>query len=247
MVPVPALLNASRHKTRGHTAWWGALIGERLVEQPVAHFLLLAEVGYILDYKGHTAMTVFFIVLLGIGVIYAIFILIGAGLGEMHLPGADVQIGHTDIHIGADTHLGGEVKIPSLSPITIASFVTAFGAFGLIAQGLFNATAVWSLASAAVGGLIVAIIAHFAFGYFLLAPQGSSEVTAKDIVGATAEVVTPIPADSVGEIVLVAQGGRVTCPAKSAAGQPINRNTTVVVERIVGGIAFVRPQSEQGN
>lgn len=187
-------------------------------------------------------MTVFFIVLLGMGVIYAVVILIGAELGELHVPGLHFHIGHTDVSFGGDTHLGGEVKIPSLSPITIASFVTAFGAFGLIAQGLLNTTAVWSLATAAAGGLIVAIIAHFAFGYFLIAPQGSSEVTMKDVVGAVAEVVTPIPADSVGEIALVAQGGRVTYPAKSASGQAINRNTTVVVERMVGGIAFVRPQ-----
>ncbi len=188
-------------------------------------------------------MTILFIVLLGIGVIYALFILVGAGLGEMHLPGADVQIGHTDIHIGADAHLGGEVNVPSLSPITISSFITAFGAFGLIAQGLLNTSPVWSLVAAVVGGLVVAVIAHFAFGYFLIAPQGSSEVTMKDLIGAVAEVVTPIPADSVGEIALVAQGGRISYPAKSASGQPIPRNTTVVIERIVGGIAFVRLQA----
>src|SRR6185503_9302445 len=183
-------------------------------------------------------MTIFFIILLSIGVIYALFILVGAGLGEMHLPGADIHVGHADIHVGGDAHLGGEVKIPSLSPITISSFVTAFGAFGLIAQGLLNTSAVWSLAAAVAGGLVVAVIAHFAFGYFLLSPQGSSEVTMKDLIGATAEVVTPIPADSVGEVALVAQGGRVSYPAKSASGQPIPRNTTVVIERIVGGIAF---------
>jgi len=112
----------------------------------------------------------------------------------------------------------------------------------LIAQGLLNTSPAWSLAAAVLGGLVVAVIARFAFGYFLLGPQGSSEVTMKDLIGATAEVVTPIPADSVGEVALVAQGGRVSYPAKSASGQPIPRNTTVIVERIVGGIAFVRPQ-----
>jgi membrane protein implicated in regulation of membrane protease activity len=138
--------------------------------------------------------------------------------------------------------LGGEVKMPSLSPIAIASFVTAFGAFGLIGQWLFNASPVWSLMSATIGGLAAAVLAHLAFTYFLIKPQGSSEVTMKDVVGAAAEVITPIPADSVGEVALVAQGGRVTYPAKSATGQAINRNTTVIVERMVGGIAFVRPQ-----
>jgi hypothetical protein len=51
-----------------------------------------------------------------------------------------------------------------------------------------------------------------------------------------------IAKDSVGEIALVAQGGRLTFPAKSSSGEAINRNTTVVIEKVVGGIAFVRPQ-----
>ncbi|MBI3177713.1 MAG: hypothetical protein HYZ35_06965 [Chloroflexi bacterium] len=193
-------------------------------------------------------MTIIFEALLGIGVIYAIIILIGGGLSELHLPhlsDVDLHLGQHDIHVGGDTDVGGAVKIPSLSPVTIASFVTAFGAFGLIAQGLFNADAVGSLAAAAAGGVIVAVIAHFAFGYFLIAPQGSSEVTMKDIIGVAAEVITPIPADSVGEVAFVAQGGRVTFTAKSATGQSINRNTTVVIERMVGGVVFVRPQAEK--
>jgi membrane protein implicated in regulation of membrane protease activity len=184
-------------------------------------------------------MTLLFGVLLGIGVVYATVILIGGGLSHLDLPGIDFHPG--DAHSG-EIDLGGEVKMPSLSPIAIASFVTAFGAFGLIGQWLFNSSPVWSLASATIGGLTVAVLAHLAFTYFLIKPQGSSEVTMKDVVGAAAEVITPIPADSVGEVALVAQGGRVTYPAKSATGQAINRNTTVVVERMVGGIAFVRPQ-----
>lgn len=190
-------------------------------------------------------MTLLFSALLGIGVIYAVVILIGGGLSNLHLPGGiDFHVDGHDVHLGGDIDVGSEVKIPSLSPVTIASFVTAFGAFGLIAQGLFNATPGWSLATAAIGGFVVAIIAHFAFGYFLIAPQGSSEVTMKDIIGAVAEVITPIPSDSVGEVAFVAQGGRMTYPAKSATGKSINRNTTVVIERVVGGIAFVRPQTK---
>lgn len=186
-------------------------------------------------------MTILFIVLLGLGVLYALFVMVGSGISGLDIPGIDLHAG-PDLGAGGDIQLGGEVKIPSLSPIAIAGFITAFGAFGLIGQWLADGSAVWSLVSAVVGGLAVGALAHFAFTFFLIRPQGSSEVTMKDLIGATAEVVTPIPADSVGEIALVAQGGRVTYPAKSLTGQLINRNTTVVVERLVGGIAFVRPQ-----
>ena len=199
-------------------------------------------------------LTLLYLALLGIGIIYAVIILIGGALHDVHLPGIDLDIGGHEIgpvHVenplqGVD--VGGdvghsEVNVPSLSPVTVASFVTAFGAFGLIALGLFDTSAQWSLAWAAGGGLVVAVIAHFAFGYFLIAPQGSSEVKLRDIVGAAAEVITPIPADSVGEVAFVAQGGRMTYTAKSATGTPIARGTTVVIEKVVDGVAVVRPQN----
>jgi hypothetical protein len=185
-------------------------------------------------------LTLLYLALLGVGIIYAIVILIGGSLHDIHLPGLDIDVGGAHVDVGVDHP---EVSVPSLSPVTVASFVAAFGAFGLISLGLFEATPAWSLAWAAGGGIVMAVIAHFAFGYFLIAPQGSSEVKFKDIVGTVGEVSTPIPADSVGAVTLVAQGGRVSFPAKSAAGAAIARGTTVVIESVIGGTLVVRPQS----
>ena len=194
-------------------------------------------------------LTLLYLALLGIGILYAVVILVGGALHDVHLPGIhlpDLHIGGHDIgpvHIDAGAGASHpETQVPSLSPVTVASFVTAFGAFGLIALGAFDATTRASLVWAAGGGFVVAVIAHFAFGYFLLAPQGSSEVKLKDIVGTVAEVITPIPPDSVGAVAFVAQGGRMTYTAKSASGASIARGTTVVIEKVVGGVAVVRPQ-----
>ncbi len=180
-------------------------------------------------------MTFFYLTLSGSSSLYAVLIIVFGQLGHIHLP--------FHFHIGTPgVDTSGTGGMPSLSPITVASFVLAFGAFGLIGEYYSNESVGWSILAATAGGIIVAVIAHFAFGFFLIAPQGSSEVTMKDILGADAEVITPIPADSIGQIALVAQGGRITYPAKSATGQAIGRNTTVTVERVVGTIAFVRPQ-----
>src|SRR4030066_201449 len=89
-------------------------------------------------------LTLLYLALLGIGIIYAVIILIGGALHHVDLPGSDLDLG------GGRDGAGG-------------------------------------------GGLVVAGIPHFALGYFLIAPQGSSEVKLKDIVGAVAEVITPIP------------------------------------------------------
>ena len=175
---------------------------------------------------------------------YALFVLITGGLhdlaGDLHLP-FDIGGAHAGDVGGGHGELGG---FPSLTPITVASFVTAFGAFGIIARQAFNADTGTSAISAAVGGIIIAVIAHFAFGYFLIAPQGSTEVKQKDIVGATAEVITPIPADGMGEVAFVAQGGRITYPARSADGTAIPRRTPVVIVELVGTVAVVRPRGE---
>lgn len=188
-------------------------------------------------------ITLIYLAFLVIGVIYAIFVLIGAELGNLHIPGFDFHVGGHDISLGHDVGASVDqpsVKVPSLSPITIASFVTAFGAFGLIALGLFDATARTSLVWAGLGGLVIAVLAHFAFGYFLIAPQGSSEVHLEKLAGSDAEVITPIASDSVGEIAFVAQGGRVTYTAKSADNSPISRGSTVTIEKVIGGVAVVR-------
>lgn len=187
-------------------------------------------------------VTLLYLALLGIGVIYAVIILIGGAIQDIHLPGIDVDVGGTHIDVGGGIE-HPDTSVPSLSPVTVASFVTAFGAFGLIGMGLFEATPAWSLAWAAVGGVVMAVVAHFAFGYFLIAPQGSSEVRQRDIVGAVGEVTTPIPADSVGEVAFVAQGARVVYPARSASGAAIPRGATVVIEQTVGGVLLVRTRS----
>ena len=206
---------------------------------------------------GFSTLNCIYFALLGIGIIYAVIILIAGGLHEINLPHLDIDIGDVDIgghhlpevpvHIDLDhapSFDHGDVDVPSLSPITIASFVTAFGSFGLIAVYLFNVPDKISLLWATGGGLVVAVIAHFAFGYFLIAPQGSSEVTARDIIGLTAEVITPIQADGVGQIAFVAQGRRVTFSARSAGGVPVSKGTFVSIESFTGSVAVVRPQQD---
>jgi hypothetical protein len=144
------------------------------------------------------------------------------------------------LHGGPDV-LHGDVDVVSLSPVTIASFVAAFGAFGLIGTGLFDTSPAGSLAWATVGGLLVGIATHLAFVYFFVKPQGSSEVTRSDLVGAKAEVTASIPDGRVGEVAVVAQGARFLMTARAANGLTIARGTLVTVRDVVGGVAHVVP------
>ncbi len=59
--------------------------------------------------------------------------------------------------------------------------------------------------------------------------------------GSIAEVTVPISAQGVGEIALVAQGGRVTYPARATAGIPIAKGTLVTIDQMIGTQALVSP------
>lgn len=174
--------------------------------------------------------------MLAVGVLYALVILIGGGAGE----GA-AHVGPADLGVGMADGVHGEMDVAHVSPVTIAGFVTAFGAFGSLALNLFGATGPISLVWASAGGLLVGVASHVAFYSFLIKPQGSSEVTLRDILGARGEVITSIPGDGLGEVALVAQGGRVVMSARSADGTPIGRGTIVRIEDRVGSVALVRP------
>ncbi len=195
---------------------------------------MMAQVSEFFDL---TTLNCVYFTLLVVGVVYAIVILVAGELHDLGFGG-----GHVDFSGGHDISFDhGEVPVPSLSPVTIASFVTAFGAFGLIATGLFDASARTSLLWAGAGALVVAAIAHFAFGYFLIAPQSSSEVTAQQIIGATGEVTVAIAPGRPGQVAYIARGARVTAIARSADDQPIPRGTLVTIEGIVGNTVIVRP------
>jgi hypothetical protein len=180
---------------------------------------------------------------LAIGGSYATIILLTGAVHDIHIPHLDFGgSAHVDLTPSHDLPLSdsGNVRVPTLSPITIACFITAFGAFGIISGQLFAATPPFTLLWATGAGIVVATIAHFAFGYFLIAPQGSSDIRDSDVVGAEAEVITPIPGDALGEIALNARGTRLTYPAHSATGLPIARGTPVVVVRLLSNVAWVR-------
>lgn len=187
----------------------------------------------------------FYLFLLMLGVFYALFLLITGGLHSIHLPSFDVDLSGTHVP-GAHLDLGGaaghDVSLVSLSPISIAAFVTSFGGIGLIANLGLGWDSLASVVAAVVGSLIVAILSHFAFFYLFIAPQASSALKGSDIIGRTAQVTAPIPGNSVGEIAYVSMGERHTATARSSSGQSIARGSTVIIEGITGSVMNVRPE-----
>jgi membrane protein implicated in regulation of membrane protease activity len=151
---------------------------------------------------------------------------------------------HTDLGTGGHAEAGyQDTGMPGLSPFsptTICSFITSFGAFGLIFSRIEATSSVWiSLPLSIFGGLIIAGVVLWLFGVIFHNTQSSSEGRVATLVGHTATVITPIPASGVGEIAYVQAGTRYTAPAREQNGAAVGNGQTVKITRIAESQFFV--------
>lgn len=170
-----------------------------------------------------------------------IFTIISATAGHF-FGGGD---GHGDVGTGGHAEAGfdhtGMPGISFFSPTVLASFVTAFGAFGLIFTRIPATSSVWASAPlSAVGGGVVAWLVFVLFNSMFKATQSSSESRMSTLVGLSASVITPIPAGGVGEIAYVQGGTRYTAPAREDKGRPVASGRAVRICRIVGTQFYVQ-------
>ncbi len=153
---------------------------------------------------------------------------------------------HADVGTGGHAEAGfdhsGMPGISFFSPTVLASFVTSFGAFGLIFTRIPPTSSVWASAPlSAVGGIAVAWLVFLLFNAMFKGTQSSSESHVGSLIGQTASIITPIPENGVGEIAYVQGGTRYTAPARAEAGQPIGNGQTVRICRVVGTQFHVQP------
>jgi len=157
-------------------------------------------------------------------------------------------------HDGADVGTGGHAEagfdnsgvpgISMFSPTVLCSFVTAFGAFGLLFSEIDATRSPWlSAPLSAVGGVGVAGIVFLIFNTLFKKVQGSSESQVATLIGKTASIITPIPENGMGEIAYVQGGARYTAPARSEKGAPISASQPVKITRIVGSQFYVEPSN----
>lgn len=154
--------------------------------------------------------------------------------------------GHGEIHVGMGGHADGGVGhdgvpgISFLSPTVLASFVTAFGAIGLIFSKIDATSSVWINAPISFfGALGVALLVLWLFNTMFKKTEGSSESRVAQLIGLTAAIVTPIPENGVGEISYTQAGSRYTAPARAEKGGTISSGKTVKITRIVGSQFYV--------
>jgi membrane-bound ClpP family serine protease len=175
----------------------------------------------------------------GVGLLFAI---ISAFMGHL-FGGHDA---HVDVGTGGHAEAGFEdTGMPGLSPFsptTVASFITSFGAIGLILSRIEATRNPWiSAPLATLGACMIAGAVMMLFGFIFHKTQSSSESRVGLLIGQTGTIITPIPINGVGEIAYVDRGTRYTAPARNERGAPVASGQTVKIVRIVGSQVYVSP------
>lgn len=170
-----------------------------------------------------------------------LFMVACAVLGHI-VGGHDADIGsggHAEA--GADTSDG--VGVSAFSPTVIASFITAFGGFGIIWNQFEWAQKPYiSAPLSIVCAFIVASIVLFLLRKLFRETQSSSESKVVELIGKEATVITPIPENGVGEITYVHGGTRYSAPAREETGCPVQSGSLVRISKIVGSQFYVKIQ-----
>jgi len=177
----------------------------------------------------------------GVGLLFTLVSAIAGHLfgGGHDAHGADLGTGG---HAEAGFDHTGMPGMSAFSPTTIASFITAFGGFGLILSRLQATKSPWiSAPLATIGGLMVAGSVVGVFRKVIHKTQNSSESPIGSLTGMIATTVGPIPENGMGEIAYVQSGTRYTAPARAETGVAIAAGQTVKIKRVVGTQFYVEP------
>ena len=136
----------------------------------------------------------------------------------------------------------GAFHFPLLSPVSLAAFCGATGALGLVATHGLGLSDPASVGSALIGALLFTYATTYAAWRLLVSSTGTQTFREADLLGATAEVLTPIPEQGVGEVAVVIRGQRHTAPARTQDGAALPRGALATVERVAGVTLYVRSE-----
>ncbi|AFZ91885.1 NfeD family protein [Bacillus velezensis] len=133
------------------------------------------------------------------------------------------------------------IPVSFLNPALILSFLTIFSASGYIGEiAAPLSSSVIALLSFVLSVLLVSLL-HF----FVLVPLSSAEESLAyretDLKGRVGRVITSVPKDGYGEVIIEGIGGAISKSAVSFDQEQIKYGTAVLVIDVKDGVLFVTP------
>lgn len=131
-----------------------------------------------------------------------------------------------------------------LNPTLVLSFLTIFSACGYLLERLALLNSLLISAIAAVTAILLVSLLNI----FILVPLSSAEeslaITETDLKGRIGIVITSIPTDGFGEVLIESNSGSIAKPAVSFKADAIPSQTAVLVIDVQNGILHVVPYEQ---
>lgn len=180
------------------------------------------------------SITYITLALLGCG-----YIAVSAFLGHV------LDVGTDDAGHGLDAAGHPAFHFPLFSPMALATLAAATGGYGLIGKHGLELGDGASLALALPAALATAWAVTYVVYRIARSSRATSEIHTADLVGAPAEVITPIPAGGLGEVAAIVDGQRFTSAAREQDGVAVGRGQQVRVVKLLGGTMVVSARAEE--
>ncbi|RAL22057.1 NfeD family protein [Thermoflavimicrobium daqui] len=131
--------------------------------------------------------------------------------------------------------------LPIVSSVTIFSALTVFGGSGLILSRYTEQPN-----SMVITFSLLLSFASFILVYFLLVRpsqkvESSVGFRLAELKGKKGVVITTIPRQGMGEVMITTSGGNTNQIAQSATGDSISQGTKIIVSDVAGHILLVKP------
>lgn len=149
-------------------------------------------------------------------------------------------------HAGAGHGASASFHFPLFSPLALAAVFGSLGAYGIITSAGLGMSDVASLLVSIPAAIATAYAVTYVSFRIVSSSVGSSQIRNADLVGATGEVITPIPGGGMGEVAASVRGQRFTSSAREESGGAVPRGATVVVVRMVGSTLIVKREQGSG-
>lgn len=118
-------------------------------------------------------------------------------------------------------------------------FATLFGGIGLFCRSNLQLDPLASVWFATGGAMAATVLAVFALWQYFIAGAEASEVRGGTLLGKIAHVSIAIPQDGVGAVAFVAEGKRVSIPARARNGHALDQRSAVMIVDMLGHTAVV--------
>lgn len=124
-------------------------------------------------------------------------------------------------------------------PVVLSGAITVFGGSGL----LLHRYSSWPGAGVYAGSAVIAVLIGAGMYFLYVRPMRNSEnstgYSMEELAGKRAEVLTPIPADGCGEVLVRVGAGNTNHIAASFDGEEVPSGTPVVVVEVKEGTLYV--------